>query len=223
MTGRTAAYGRFIASMNLGYMEWHEGTPYDCDALSDVSSDERAELEDLLIQKKDEDWRVSEALARIGSARALEALDKSATGPNRVVRIRASELLDRMGRPVDFDGLIVEGLKNAALGQGLAECERLAARHPSPAVKEALLDGALRSTDGRAVRFVGILFFLHGKASEPFDWSQRPFFLRFSTDNPRKRRAAFDDLCALLDIDASPVTGSPTPKSRSGFRWPFGR
>jgi hypothetical protein len=223
VTGRTAAYGRFIASMNIGYMEWHEGTPYACDALSEVSRDERAELEDLLIQKKDEDWRVSEALAHIGSARALAALDKSAAGPNREVRIRASELLDRMGRPVDFDGLIVEGLKCATLGQGLAECERLAARHPSPAVKDALLDGALHATDGRAVRFVGILFFLYGKATEPFDWGQRPFFLRFSTDNPKKRRAAFDDLCAILDIDPSRVTGSTTRKSGSGFRWPFRR
>ncbi|MEI9889834.1 MAG: hypothetical protein WDN45_03610 [Caulobacteraceae bacterium] len=209
--------------MNIGYMEWHEGTPYDCEALSEVSKDELADLEGLLIGKKDEDWRVSEALATIGSHSALGGTAKSTTGPNREVRIRASELLSRAGLTVDFDGLIVEGLQHGTLGQGLAECERLAAQHPSPAVKDALLDGALRSTDGRAVRFVGILFSCTARANEPFDWQQRPFFLRFNTNERKERRAAFDELCAILGIDGSHVTGSTRGKLKSPFHkfWPF--
>lgn len=225
MVSQTGAYDRFIASMNIGYMQWRDGTPYDCEALSEMSKDELAEIEGLLIGKKDEDWRVSEALAAIGSPAALAALEKSTGGPNREVRIRASELLHRMGQPVDFDRLIVEGLKFGTLGEGLAECERLAAQHPSPAVKDALLDGALRSSDGRAVRFVGILFFLHDKADEPFDWRQRPFFLRFNNNDGKKRRAAFDELCLALDIDGSHVTGATHRKSESVLHklWPFGR
>jgi hypothetical protein len=47
-----------------------------------------------------------------------------------------------------------------------------------------------------------MLAFLHGKASEPFDWQQRPFFLRFHTEDRREREAVFRELCAKLGIDA---------------------
>jgi hypothetical protein len=45
--------------------------------------------------------------------------------------------------------------------------------------------------------------FLHGQAREPFDWDQRPFFLRFQTEDPAERRAAFRELCGRIGIDPS--------------------
>jgi len=202
----TAAYERFVASMKIGYMEWHEGTPYDLEALDSVSPEELAELEALLLQRKNSDWRDVEALAKINSPNALRGLNESLKGPNRVVRIRAAELLYGMGQLASFDEIIIEGLRFGELGKGLAECERLAAAHPSEAVRTALIHGALCSTDGRAVRFVGILFFLYGKATGRFDWSQRPFFLRFNTNDERQRREVFDEMCRTLGIDGSNVS-----------------
>jgi hypothetical protein len=201
----TAAYDRFIASMKIGYVEWHDGVPYDLEALALVSPEELAELEALLIQRKDDDWRDAEALAKINSPTALRALQGSLRGPNREVRIRAAELLYASGRLDSLDDVIVEGLRFGRLGEGLAQAERLAVAHPSAAVNAALLQGALCSNDGRAVRFVGILFFLQGKASEPFDWSQRAFFLRFRTADRRERRKAFDEMCRLIGVDGSSV------------------
>jgi len=201
----TAAYHRFVGSMNIGYSEWHDGEPYDLDALAAVSPGERSQLETLLIQRKDADWRDAEALARIGSPAALRALSDSLRGPNREVRIRAAELLHGLGQLDSLDAFIVEGLCFGELGEGLAASERLAASHPSEAVIAALLQGALCSNDGRAVRFVGILFFLHGKADEPFDWSHRAFFLRFSTHDRDERRKAFESLCQTLGIDGANV------------------
>jgi hypothetical protein len=209
MASRTEASERFVASMRIGYMEWHDGTPYDLAALAAVSEQERRELEDVLIQQKDEDWRVSEALAQINSPRSIQALEESTKGPNRQVRIRASELLHKIGRLGSFDEVITEGLRFGILGEGLAEAERLAASHPTVAVTEALLHGALCSTDGRAVRFAALLFFLHGKASGPFDWTQRTFFLRFNTQDKRERRAVFDEMCRRIGVDGSHVTCSP--------------
>jgi hypothetical protein len=204
----TAAYERFIASMKIGYTEWHDGVPYDLDALSSVSSEELGELEALLIQRMNEDWRDSEALAKVHTGRTIHALKESMKGPNREVRLRAAELLHGMGQLDKLDDVIIEGLRFGELGKGLAQAERLAAAHPSEAVKGALIRGALCSDDGRAVRFVGILFYLHGKAREPFDWKQRPFFLRFNTKDRHERQKAFDEMCRLIGIDGSNVSCS---------------
>ena len=201
----TPAYDRFIASMKVGYIEWHDGIPYDLEALASVSPEELVKLEALLVRRKDADWRDAEALATINSPATLRALQESLKGPNREVRIRAAELLYAAGLLDSLDDVIVEGLRFGELGEGLAQAERLAAAHPSAAVKAALLLGALSSNDGRAVRFVGILFFLHGKASEPFDWNQRSFFLRFKTSDRRERRKAFDEMCQLIGVDGSNV------------------
>src|SRR5262249_34262442 len=122
-----------MASMKIGYMEWHEGTPYDLESLRSVSAEERAELEALLLQRKDSDWRDIDALAEIGSPSAIRAVEESLRGPNRVARIRAAKRLYDMGRLASFDEVITEGLQFGELGNGLAECERLAAEHPSEA------------------------------------------------------------------------------------------
>jgi hypothetical protein len=206
LTARTPAYDRFIASMQMDYMKWHDGTGYDLDALSEVSKNERRELEATLVRQKDDDWRVSEALAAIHSPASMRALEESTKGPNREVRIRAGELLHDLGAIDNLDGVIVEGLRSGALGEGLAQAERLAAEHPSQAVEEALLHGALCATDDRAVRFAALLFFLHGKAAEPFDWNQRPFFLRFNTQNKEERRVAFDELCHRIGVNGSHIS-----------------
>lgn len=206
------AYDRFIASTKIDYMKWHDGEPYDLEALDAVSPDERAELEALLVQRKNNDWRDVEALAKLKSPAALHALKESMTGPSREVRIRAAELLHRMGELDSLDAVIVEGLQFGELGEGLAQAERLSASHPSEAVKSALLHGALCSSDGRAVRFAGILLFVHGKASEPFDWSHRSILTRFSKQDLRERRQAFDELCEMLGVDGSQVTCTEDPR-----------
>lgn len=209
MGRRSAAYRRFVASMNIGYDQWHDGEPYDCAALAEVQPSERAELEQLLIGRRNGDWRDAEALAAIGSAKAFEALEDSTRGPNREVRLRASALLFAAGRLASLDDAITEGLRFGELGDGLAEAERLAEEHPTPAVRGALLEGALCSRDGRAVRFVALLYFLHGKAPEAFDWSQRDQFLTFHSHDPAERRTLFDAMCAHLGIDGSAVRCPP--------------
>jgi len=161
-------------------------------------------VEELLIARKDEDWRDAEALARIASERATAALKESTTGPTREVRLRAGELLHAAGDAADLEAIIVEGLTHGAIGDGLAQAELLAEQHPTEAVKRALLEGALRSTDGRAVRFAALLFYLHGLAPEPFDWNQRPFFLRFAGPD---RAEAFAELCRKIGADPASISG----------------
>lgn len=198
---KSPAYRQFIKSMKIGYLEWHEGTPYDLEALGELEPQEAQEIEKLLISRKNEDWRDAQALAKLGTARALTALEQSLQGPNREVRLMAGEYLYSIGRLPDLSAIIVEALQNGQLGEGLAEGERLAAEHASEPVKEALISGALHAADGRAVRFAALLYYLHGISKEPFDWNHRPLFLRFKTNDRAERRAAFEEMCRVIGID----------------------
>jgi hypothetical protein len=119
------------------------------------------------------------------------------------VRLRAARTLDGE----DLDVHIAEALTHGELGDGLAQAELLAEQPIGPATRQALLQGALCATDGRQVRFVGLLMFHHGLAPEPFDWNQRPYFLEFLTEDAKERRRLFDGLCQRLGVDASCVTG----------------
>lgn len=194
--------------MRIDYEKWREGVPYDLDALNELTADERRDVETLLISRKNEDWRDTQALARLGSSAALKAIEESTRGPNYSVRLAAGEYLHSIGRLQDLSPLIVKALKKAKLGGGLAEAERLASLYPSESVKDALFDGALRSSDDRAVRFVGILYYLFGKATEPFDWSQRPFFLKFLAEEPSERRKVFEEMCKTLGVNSGKWTGA---------------
>ena len=52
-----------------------------------------------------------------------------------------------------------------------------------------------------AVLFAAMLFYIFGKADEPFDMAQRPFFLRFNTEDRAEREAVFLSLCKALGIN----------------------
>ncbi|MCK5744708.1 MAG: hypothetical protein KAH44_00765, partial [Oricola sp.] len=77
-----------------------------------------------------------------------------------------------------------------------------------PEVIDALLIAALRGDGEAAVHFAALLLYLRGKAEGAFDWSRRPFFLRFNTDDENEREAAFRELCAEIGRDADALIGS---------------
>lgn len=208
----SAGFRRFIASMEIDYARWHDGEPYDLDALAALTGAERDQAEALLIARKDNDWRDADALARLGTPAALAALEASLDGPNRVVRLRAGAHLRDCGRLVSLDALLVEGIANATFGQGLQETLWLAAKHPSPAVIRALAEAALCRREEGAAHAVALLYYLHGLAREEFDSSQQDYFLRFRTTPPgEERRALFDELCARIGIDGSAIDCASPP------------
>jgi len=58
-----------------------------------------------------------------------------------------------------------------------------------------------------AVHFAAMLFYLFGKAKEPFDWEKRPFFLRFNTEDRKERVKVFRELCQKLKINPEKYLG----------------
>ena len=67
---------------------------------------------------------------------------------------------------------------------------------PTMRVKKALLDSILEFDSETRVSAVAFLLYLCGMAPEPFDWSQRPFFLEFldSEKDPRMLQHAWEHL-----------------------------
>jgi len=68
---------RFRESMEMNYERWHDGQGYALELLQQASPDEREAIENLVIYKADKDWRDIEALAAMGSERAIEALQRA--------------------------------------------------------------------------------------------------------------------------------------------------
>jgi len=184
-------YQRFIESMKIGFEQWHDGTGYDLPALAGMTPEDRAAVETLLIARLTGrgDWRDVEALAALATPGAMAALKVAAKHRNPDVRNRALEILAEAGplqAAADLEDDIVRAVERGALD--------LAQSHPTPRVKRAVLDCARLGDPTARVNAAALLMYLCGKAGEPFDWDQRPFFIRFASEDNQELRAAWTEL-----------------------------
>jgi hypothetical protein len=196
-----SAARRFLASMPFTQEMWLVGTGYDLAALRRVPIDRRAELEDVLIHHYPRDWRDIEALAEIDSPRARQAIHEALDDPDPAVRREArrhvpDNEIDSTGR----EARLVELLSGPNLRDHLTEALDEAEEFHPPAVIEALLQAAAEGDGESAVHCAALLYYLHDKADEPFDWNHRPFFLRFNTSDRAEREAVFRELCQNLGV-----------------------
>ncbi|MBN2259714.1 MAG: HEAT repeat domain-containing protein [Clostridiales bacterium] len=192
---------RFVASMKIGFEEWHDGIGYDIAAIRIASQFELESIEQILINHSPRDWRDIEALAEIHTKFACETIKKAIKDPNPVVRVAVARFAPELITDKERTQSIVNALKNVEIFNGfsqvLAEVERY---HPEE-VKEALIKGLLNREGDVAVHFAAMLFYLFGAAKESFDWKQRPFFLRFKTEDKKERVKVFRKLCQKLKIN----------------------
>lgn len=196
----SAARDRFLASMQIGYDEWHDGVPYDLATLAEMTAAERGEIEALLLRRTDRHWRDIEALQTLATPAAIGALRGELRNADPGTRLWAARALRALGEKPDIDEEIVAALEGCGFGEGFAPALSTAAEAPSDAIKRALLRGALLAQDDRGIHFAALLYFIHGKTDCEFDWDRRPFFLRFGPGDPDDRRKAFAELCAELEI-----------------------
>jgi len=187
--GQSEASARFEKSMDIGLEEWREGIGYDLDALARMTSAERARIERRLIRNLAErgDWRDIDALASIGTPTAIDEVMKARRHGDPAVCEHALSYFLARG-PVDRE---LENDVIRAIGLGAID---LAEECPTPPVKQALLELSLSGEATIRVNAAALLLYLCGGAAEPFDWSQRPFFLRFGEDDPGEVRAAWEEL-----------------------------
>jgi len=197
-----SALARFERSLQIDHEKWHDGIGYDLDAIREASPEERASIEDRLLQRGARNWRDVEALAVLDSPRARNALRSAIDSHDHQVALsvarHAPDLLDDETRAA----LIVRGLEQATVYAGLTQALSLAEGfHPAPVI-EALLHGIVRRDGGVAVHFAALLMFLHGQADSAFDMDQRPYFLTFKTRDSTARAAAFRELCGKIGVEA---------------------
>jgi hypothetical protein len=202
-------FDRFTRSLNIGYVEWHDGVPYDLESLARLTGKERDEAERLILARNAADWRDLQALDRLGSPAAIGAL-VTALDANRVeIRVAAAELLAARALldETRIEGIILAALDTMSITDGLTRTFRLAQAHPTPAVRRRLLSATVDGNEDIRVHAAALTHFLYGGSSSPFDWKHREFYLRFASGARHERLAAYADLCHMIGIDSAP--GSP--------------
>jgi hypothetical protein len=192
---------RFEKSMIIDYEKWHDGVGYDIEAIREASPAERAAIERMLISHSPRDWRDIEALAEIDTEAARKAIKRAIKDPNPEVRAAVGRYTPNLISNNERSRHIVDALRNAEIFGGLSQVlDEVEEYHPDE-VKEALIVGLLSRKGDVATLFAAMLFYIYGKAESPFDMEQRPFFLRFNTEDRKERVQVFRELCQQLGID----------------------
>lgn len=197
------APGRFERSMAIDYEKWHDGIGYDIETLRSSTEAERGQIEALLLAHGVLDWRDVEALAALGTPMANRALLTAVHHRDPEIRLAVMRYAPQLVSVEERTISLIKALQTAAFGAGLSQALDEAAEFHPKRVVDALLRGALRRNGDGAVHFAALLMFLYGKAASPFDWDQRPFFLRFGTDDRNEREAAFRELSEKIGVAAS--------------------
>lgn len=193
---------RFRGSMTMNYERWHDGIGYDLDLLKKATPEELVEIENFLVNRPVDDWRDVEALAELDSPRARALLRKTLKSGKKSLRTAVADYAPHLVNDDERTEALVAALKETEIYGGLTQAlMQVEEFHPAPVI-EALFRGALKREGDTACHFAAMLMFVHGKATSAFDWEQRPFFLRFNTENRKERVAAFRELCAKVGVDA---------------------
>jgi hypothetical protein len=192
---------RFEASMQIGFEEWHDGIGYDIEAIRIASQAEREAIEQTLINHSPRDWRDIEALAEINTKCARETIKEAIKDTNPVVRVAVTRFAPDLVTDNERTKSITDALQTTEIFGGLSQVLLEVERYHPKEVKEALIKGLLKRKGDVAVHFVAMLFNLYGEAKEPFDWKQRPFFLRFNTEDKKERVELFREVCQKLKIN----------------------
>jgi hypothetical protein len=198
-----SALGRFQRSMVMDYEKWHDGVGYDLEALAAATPAERDAIETILLERGTKDWRDVEALAALHTPLADRALKGAIDHSNHEIALAVARCAPRLIPEAQRTASLVSALKTASLGDGLSQALDQAAEFHPKEVVDALFQGALRRDGESAVSFAALLLFVHHKADSPFDWNQRPFFLRFNTPDRVEREAVFTELCGKIGVDSS--------------------
>ena len=190
----TAAYTRFKRSMMIDYDAWRDGTPYDVEALAEITADERDLLTDELCEKGSLDWRDVEALRALATPKALKRVGQAAEKQVDGGGIEA--FMDEVARgwSPEIETRFIEKLERVQSMTGaLDRLYEIAEAHPTPAVMAQLLRNARIHSDP-TVRYSMGAFLLeltgHIDTRHTFDADIRPHLLDLNSADYATYKAA---------------------------------
>jgi hypothetical protein len=173
------------------------------DAVGELPGSELEELIDLILRDGPSGPAV-DALAQIDHPKAHAAVEEAAGHHLSVdVRLAAAEALHAGGRLADLEPVLIRELK--ALNRpadGLGRALRLAAAHPTPAVKQALLWASWNHTECAAECAKLLIALANGPEALP-PMADVLAGLGFHTSY-FQRKAAFDALCRKIRMTLDP-------------------
>ncbi|MBI3706467.1 MAG: hypothetical protein HY246_02080 [Proteobacteria bacterium] len=205
---RSPAFDRFVASIVPISGQWRDDEMYDVAAIHDMTVGERRLLIDLLTGR-DMTWREVEALAVIDTPAARAAVDAASKHHLSIdTRLAAAEVMHRQGCMPDLDAFLARQLRNLAYpANGLTRALRLAERHPTAAVKQALLWASYNCTEC-APHCANLLLSLAGVGKDRSDVDLQPLLIKLGMHNSSfDRDAAFAELCRLVAMQLDPSAG----------------
>jgi hypothetical protein len=199
------AYEKFLASVVPIWEQWQENQTYDVAAIAKMTAEERNQVVTFLTGR-DATWREVEALAAIDTPEARAAVDEASKHHLSIdTRLAAGEAMHRQGRLPDLDSFLAKQIRQLYQpANGLRCALRLAERHPSETVKQALLWASTNQTDC-ASECARLLLTLTGAAKEPFDAAVEQMLEKLGLHNSYfDRKAAFDEICRRVAMQLDP-------------------
>ena len=187
---------RFSESLVMNHDRWHDGTGYALELLDEANAEERAAIESLILSRAVRDWRDVEALAVLDNPaarrRLREVYESGDTGLRLALVMYAAEQFSEE----EVCGILVPILREKGIHDGLTGA-LLAIEdfHPAPVV-DALFEASRDREGPIAAECAAMLLYLHGLASSPHGFEDRPFLLRFHEE--AERTSAFHELCARI-------------------------
>lgn len=190
------AYQLFLDSMVLNFERWHDGIGYDLEALAQLDSRERSSIEKLLIQNLADkgDWRDAQVLTVLNTPAAREAVDQARFHKKTKVRNYALRTIIHNRDPGNTTRTLEAELEEQVIQAVMQGDYEMAESMPTMRIKKALLDSVLVVDREIRVSAAAFLLYICGQTSEPFDWNQRPFFLRFGKESGGELKQAWEEL-----------------------------
>lgn len=190
------ALQRFRQSMDIDYEKWHDGVGYDLEAIDAFDDRDRREAEKLLVPRAAQDWRDLEALDRLGTPRAVDAILKTRKHKNPETRLRAHDY----GPPptqAEWDAVLTYAWPHVEPYSGLTLAKRCSMEHPSQAVVAAVWK-QVREPSVNAYHAAETLCLIAGIIPHEYDFTYREIYLRLNgprTDDRDLAVAQVEALC----------------------------
>jgi len=199
-------YHRFVRSSRIDADNWRD-PQHDLEALRLASPEEGKRIEQFLLQRGIRHFIDVEALALLDTPAAQAALVAAFQNGSSPIRAAVARLVPDLIQEHERQSELISRIAVCDAYDGLdLTLDQIQATHP-PEVIEAMLKRIAQDPGVAAVHFVAMLYFMYGIAEEPFDWSHRPFFLRFNAGDEADREAAFRELCQKIEQDFNPYAG----------------